>query len=317
MNQDFESERLQLQQANQWADEAQRGEISLYREMEMRNRLFRELQATDCQEIEESRRIYCGPQCQRPGDKSSANALVSIQREQDKGVPHIPMHLRTRQRDTLDPKVQQHFEWLSFNWKTYFSSSSSSTWTESPTWWSSASLGPSKARMVLPRMARQRMAGSAISPTKLESRTDKYKGTCIETSEREGLNCCQVHLNPDSIRSLAHFSVWQFRVQTVATAMNATEGCTDLISPYAHTRTFSRCARLRTPDVITRFGSNTLRFLCVCPKVISPQVTSLLTVLSSPFLFFLITYCLTDTTYCFIDATDWNQIKPLCNSARR
>ena len=53
-----------------------------------------------------------------------ANALVSLQRAQGKGVPQIPVHLRTRQNNTLDPKVQQHLEWLSFKWKTYFSSSS-------------------------------------------------------------------------------------------------------------------------------------------------------------------------------------------------
>ena len=75
------------------------------------------------------------------------------------------------------------------------------------------------------------MVGSAISTTTPESRTDKHKETCAETSER-CLICIQVHLNPDSIRSLAHFSVffWQFRVPTVATAMNATEGCTDNFS---------------------------------------------------------------------------------------
>ena len=64
----------------------------------------------------------------------SANALISLQRAQGEGVPHIPMHLRTRQNNTLDLAVQQHFEWLSFNWKTHFSSSSSSTWTECPKW---------------------------------------------------------------------------------------------------------------------------------------------------------------------------------------
>ena len=78
----------------------------------------------------------------RPGYKSSANALVSLQRAQGKGVPQIPMHLRTRQNNTLDPAVQIHFEWLSFKWKMYFSSSSSSTWTESATWWSSSSWDP-------------------------------------------------------------------------------------------------------------------------------------------------------------------------------
>ena len=62
-----------------------------------------------------------GPLCQRPDCKSSASAFVSIQREQAKGVPHIPINLRTRQRDTLDPRIAR------------------STWTESPTWWSSSS----------------------------------------------------------------------------------------------------------------------------------------------------------------------------------
>ena len=43
INQEFESQRLQLQQANQWADHAQREKISLCGELEMRNRLFKKL----------------------------------------------------------------------------------------------------------------------------------------------------------------------------------------------------------------------------------------------------------------------------------
>ena len=53
-------------------------------------------------------------------------------------------------------------------------------------------LGPSMARLALSRMARQRMVGSAITPTAPESRTDQYKETCTETSERKGLNCFKV-----------------------------------------------------------------------------------------------------------------------------
>ena len=67
-------------------------------------------------------------------------------------------------------------------------------------------------------------------------------------SERKGLNCCQVHLTPDSNCSFGHFSdvfcsFWQFRVQTVATTMNATEGVQT--TPHrTHTRAlFPRCAR--------------------------------------------------------------------------
>ena len=80
-----------------------------------------------------------GPLCQRLGYKSSAQALVSFERAQGKGVPHISIRLRTRQDNTLDPAVQQHLEWLRFHLPEYFSPSSSSTRTESSRWWSSSS----------------------------------------------------------------------------------------------------------------------------------------------------------------------------------
>ena len=51
VNQEFESQRFQLQPANRWADQAQREKLSLYGELELRNRLFEENQAKDCQEI--------------------------------------------------------------------------------------------------------------------------------------------------------------------------------------------------------------------------------------------------------------------------
>ena len=63
-HQELESQRLQLQQANQWAEQAQREKISLYGELEIWNRLFRENQAKACQEIEELRRI-CHPETDR------------------------------------------------------------------------------------------------------------------------------------------------------------------------------------------------------------------------------------------------------------
>ena len=56
--------------------------------------------------------------------------------------------------------------------------------------------------------------------------------------ERTLFNCCQVHLNPESICSLAHFSdfsFWQSRAQTVATAMNAT-GRVQMTPHRTHTR---------------------------------------------------------------------------------
>ena len=59
INLELESQRLQVQQAIQWADQAQREKVSLCGELEMRNSLFRENRAKDCQEIEELRRVCC------------------------------------------------------------------------------------------------------------------------------------------------------------------------------------------------------------------------------------------------------------------
>ena len=58
-HQEIESQRLQLQQGIQWADQAQREKIILRGELEMRNRLFREDHSRYCQETEELRRICC------------------------------------------------------------------------------------------------------------------------------------------------------------------------------------------------------------------------------------------------------------------
>ena len=59
INQELESQRFQVHQASRWADQAQRSKISLYGQLELRNRLCQQNHATDCQEIEDLRRICC------------------------------------------------------------------------------------------------------------------------------------------------------------------------------------------------------------------------------------------------------------------
>ena len=59
-NLEIESQRLELNQAYQWADQAQGERISLCGDWEMRNRLFNGSRARDCQEIEELRRNRWG-----------------------------------------------------------------------------------------------------------------------------------------------------------------------------------------------------------------------------------------------------------------
>ena len=59
ISQEFASQGFQLHQASRWADQAQRDKLSLYGESELRNRLFQNNHARDCQEIEELRSICC------------------------------------------------------------------------------------------------------------------------------------------------------------------------------------------------------------------------------------------------------------------
>ena len=59
INQDFESQRLQLQQADQWADEAQRDKNELVWRIGNEEQTLPKNLAKDCQEIEELRRICC------------------------------------------------------------------------------------------------------------------------------------------------------------------------------------------------------------------------------------------------------------------
>ena len=56
---ELESQRLELYQANQCADQAQREKSNKSGELETRNRFFQEGRAKKCQEIEDTRRICC------------------------------------------------------------------------------------------------------------------------------------------------------------------------------------------------------------------------------------------------------------------
>ena len=74
VKQEFESQRIQLQKANRWADQAQRDQIRLYGELELRNSLFQESQAKMCQETEELKRICAKKQIEQ-GKQELMNCL--------------------------------------------------------------------------------------------------------------------------------------------------------------------------------------------------------------------------------------------------
>ena len=103
-----------------------------------------------------------GPLWKREDYKTSASALMCLQQEQGKCVPHIPIQVRTRQHNTLDPTIQENVEWLGQNWQTYFStptSSSLSSWSQNSTWRTFSTV----ARVTTRRMARPKVVGEMVS----------------------------------------------------------------------------------------------------------------------------------------------------------
>ena len=58
-NKQFESQRLEQNQANQWADQTPRENSRLFGDLSTKNRICQEHHPRDCQDIEELRRIGC------------------------------------------------------------------------------------------------------------------------------------------------------------------------------------------------------------------------------------------------------------------
>ena len=75
---ELESQKLQLSDANQWADQAQRERLHFCSEVEMKNRLHRECYARSCQEIEELRR-----RCQQEGNAVRRRKLGEFPMQHD------------------------------------------------------------------------------------------------------------------------------------------------------------------------------------------------------------------------------------------
>ena len=113
----------------------------------------------------DSNKEKAGPLSQRPENKSSAHALVSLQRAQGKGVPHKPIHLRRRQTNTLDAAVQATFRMVEFQLADVFLIIFIFNMYRRLKVVVFFILGPSMARLALSRVARQRMVGSAITTT--------------------------------------------------------------------------------------------------------------------------------------------------------
>ena len=75
---ELESERRQLLESNEWADQDHRERIHLCRELEMKNRLRQQCYARSCQEIEELRK-----RCYKEGNGVTRQKLNECSMQQD------------------------------------------------------------------------------------------------------------------------------------------------------------------------------------------------------------------------------------------
>ena len=62
-----------------------------------------------------------GPMKDRDDCQATTRLLVNIRNEQSRANTYSPKTQRTRQRNTLHPKVQKQLEWLSGHYEEYFS----------------------------------------------------------------------------------------------------------------------------------------------------------------------------------------------------
>ena len=202
--------------------------------------------------------------------------LSAFNELQGKGVPYIPMHLRTRQNITLDPAVQQHLEAVEFQLKEVFLIIFILKMDRKPKVVEFFILGPSMASTGTLKGGKTKKGG--ISDNNDNATIFKlywYDGDLCGKSERQGLSHCQIHLNPASIRSLAHFSDFVFVLSRSYASRQwqlpwtRREGCKENTSQYAHTRTFLRCASSHARCDHT-FGSRAWRFVCVPKKPFHP-----------------------------------------------
>ena len=90
-----------------------------------------------------------GPLCEQQEYRASADALVRFQRAQGKDVPHIPMHLRTRQNHTLDPSSPTTFRMVEFQLEDICLVIFILNMDRKPSVVEYCMLGPSMARMAL------------------------------------------------------------------------------------------------------------------------------------------------------------------------
>ena len=82
--------------------------------------------------------LQAGPMAKREVFKKTTKVLYSVPKEKERENTFIPEDQRTKQRDELEPVVQERREWLSRHWREALSetsTASTSTWSHS--WWSS------------------------------------------------------------------------------------------------------------------------------------------------------------------------------------
>ena len=250
-----------------------------------------------------------GPLCQRPDYKSSANALVSLQGAQGKGVPQIPMHLRTRRNNTQGSRSSTTLEIVEFQLEDVFLVHLHPQHGKKAQRGGLLYLGTINGK-------NGTLKGGKTKNGEISNNVDNARVTHTLVQGEQGDVYGDVRARRSQLLSLSSSPETGIHVQSCALRRFFLSGsfasgqwqlpwtrrrCVQYnTSPYAHTR----CARHMWLHVWLKG----LTILCVSTKVISSSVMSLLNVPSTVSSCFL-------TVYYHTDATDWNQTKPVCDSA--
>ena len=251
-----------------------------------------------------------GPSLKREDYKPSANALVSLQRDQGKGVPQNSVTSEDKTAQHIGSYCPTTLGMVEFQLTPAFPVIFIFDMDRKL---NMVELSTLERFSTVERVATRRMATSTVVGQMVRKDSDRFMFRLAQENLLRAntvSTVAKVDLSSNSLCSLAHSSCSFFshrlRVQTVATAMNATGGVQ--ITPH---RTHARAHFSRYVPHFAQFIQCTKVFersFACFSKVIPSATRSLLGV--PEFTSFRLCFGYYDT-----DTTDWNQTKPVRDSA--
>ena len=147
---------------------------------------------------------------QRPGYREAKKELSNLQKsKREEQVLYIQVSDRKSLQNRIDPSLQEYLDWLSTDWAEQFAepqnserpqTSSFSSWSPSPTWWSSSSWTQSWQKWHPPQVARRQMVRTMVNETTSNSRSQRSRNSIQEIGATR-LKTTSLTLSPSTSKS--------------------------------------------------------------------------------------------------------------------